>query len=102
MKSINQIFKNNKHLMDEPEVMELVEYCRDMESEIIEYKQTKKYSFEDKLTTLVREIYSNLREMERMEVEHERFGFDKPNHEEAIKGLTKYLIQFSMDNKFRL
>ena len=33
--------------MDEPEVMELVEYCRDMESEIIEYKQTKQYSFED-------------------------------------------------------
>ena len=50
MKSINQIFKNNKSLMYEPEVVELIEYCQELEGEIIENKQSEKFSFEDKLT----------------------------------------------------
>ena len=49
MKSINQIFTNNKQLMDEPEVQELIEYCRELEEETINSKFDKTYSFEDKL-----------------------------------------------------
>ena len=36
MKNINQIFKNNKHLMDHPEVQELIYYCVDLEGQVVE------------------------------------------------------------------
>ena len=102
MKSINQIFKNNKSLMDEPEVRELIEYSQELEGQVMENKQSEKFSFEDKLTYLVREIHQSLRDLEKQEEEHERWGYDKPNYNESIKNLGKYIRKFSIDNRFRL
>ena len=35
MKSINQIFKDNKSLMDEPEVQKLIDYCLELEENVV-------------------------------------------------------------------
>jgi len=56
MKNIKQIFKERKELLDESEVQELVDYCRNLESELIEYQQEKIFSKEDVFKEIVREI----------------------------------------------
>lgn len=102
MKSINQIFKNNPELMDILEVKELIEYCSELEGEIIENKQNKQFSFEDKLTELVRDIYIGVRDVDKQKEEHTRFNFEPPNYEACIENLKRYLLDFSRDNNFRL
>ena len=102
MKSINQIFKNNPELMDILEVKELIEYCSELEGEIIENKQNKQFSFEDKLTELVRDINNGIKDVEKQKEEHIRFNFEPPNYEFCIENLKKYLADFSRVNRFRL
>lgn len=102
MKSIPQIFQNNRDLMDEPEVQELIEYCRELEDEVVDKKQSEQFSFEDKLSFLVREIYSSVKDLERQQMEHERWNFDAPDYKQCVENLGKYLRDFSRDNKFRL
>jgi hypothetical protein len=102
MKSIKQIFKNNPDLMDISEVDELIEYCRELEGKVIENIQIKQFSFEDKLTELVRDIYNGIRDVEKEKEEHIRFNFEAPNYESCVENLKKYLSNFSRDNNFRL
>jgi len=47
MKNINQIFKNNKTLMDNPEVQELIDYCVELEGQVVEKKIDDTYSKEE-------------------------------------------------------
>ncbi len=54
MKNINQIFKNNRHLMDEPEVVELIEYCRELEGYAMEVEINRQYDKEDGARRLLR------------------------------------------------
>ena len=39
MKSINQIFKDNKSLMDEPEVQKLIDYCLELVESVVDNNQ---------------------------------------------------------------
>ena len=41
MKSIREIFKNNPSLLDEPEVEKLMDYCNELQDEIVEFKFQK-------------------------------------------------------------
>ena len=59
MKNINQIFKNNTHLMDEPEVIELIEYCQELEGEVLEKKIEDTYSKEEIYLQILKEIYDS-------------------------------------------
>jgi len=102
MKSIKQIFKDNPELMDISEVNELIEYCSDLEGIVIENRQNKQFSFEDKLTELVRDIYGGIRDVEKQKEESERFNFEAPDYETCVENLKKYLSDFSRDNNFRL
>ena len=54
MKNINQIFKNNTHLMDEPEIIELIEYCQELEGEEI-YDSCDKTLTDDQLSERFKE-----------------------------------------------
>ena len=38
MKSIREIFKTNPSLLDEPEVAHLLDYCNELQDEIVEFK----------------------------------------------------------------
>jgi len=104
MKSINQIFRTNPDLMNESEVKELIEYAQELEEEVIESNQSKQWSFEDKLTELTRDVFRGLKDIEKQENEHNRWGdeFPKPNYEESFKNLKQYFLNFAKDNNFRL
>jgi HPt (histidine-containing phosphotransfer) domain-containing protein len=103
MKSINQIFKKNPELLDNEEVSELVEYCRELETEIIENKQLSTFSFEDKLAELVRDLNISINQLLKDDADAIRFmETERVNYEEAILNLKKYITNFSIENKFRL
>ena len=40
MKSTREIFKTNPSLLDEPEVAQLLDYCEQLQDEIVKNKQT--------------------------------------------------------------
>lgn len=103
MKSINQIFKKNPELLNDEEVKELIEYCRELESEIFDNKYVKNFSFEDKLAQLVRELNSSIHELIKEDEEAIRFGeFSRVNYEDAIMNLKDYILKFSKNNNFIL
>ena len=56
MKNINQIFKNNKHLIEHPEVQELIDYCQELEGKFMEVEINKQYDKEDILINVIRDI----------------------------------------------
>lgn len=102
MKSINQIFNSNPDLKEYQEVQELMEYCRELEGQVMESTQAKQFSFEDKLTELVRDVFRSIKDVEKIQEESDRFGFDEPDYRECVGNLKKYIQDFSRDNKFRL
>lgn len=103
MKSIKQIFKDNEYLMEEESVKELIEYCQELENEVIETKQVNKFSFEDKLTELVKEIYHSINSV--LKEDENAIRFKETNRVDfkfRVELLKEYLINFSKDNKFNL
>lgn len=103
MKSINKIFEDRPHLMDHSEVKELIEYCKDLEGEVIDRDQIKQFSFEDKLASLVRDINNSVDQLIKDDEVALRFGeTDRPDYEESVKNLGKYIKDFARENKFRL
>jgi|688.fasta_scaffold2557729_1 hypothetical protein len=56
MKSIHSIFKKKSYLLNEPEVQELIDYCDDLQSQLIDIKQSEQFSKEDIFKEMIREI----------------------------------------------
>lgn len=103
MKSINQIFQNDKKLLSNPAVQELVEYCYELENDFISNKQSSAFTYEVKLAELTRDIYSSIVETLKDDDEAKRFGeLTRVDYEESLRNLKKYLKKFSIDNNFRL
>jgi len=59
MKSISQIFRNNRDLLDTPEVQELAEYTRELEGLVMGKNIEESYDKEDILLGIIRDIYSS-------------------------------------------
>jgi hypothetical protein len=103
MKNINQIFKNNKHLMDEPEVMELIEYCQELEGDVMDVEINKQYDKEEVLLNIVKEIYSSCRQIIKDEEESVRFGeTPRVDFEKSIINLKEYIEDINRVYKFGL
>lgn len=104
MKNINQIFKNNPDLMVEPEVLELIEYCRNLEGQVMDHTQQEIYNKEDKLSELVRDVYQSCRMLKVESDQHDRWpnDFPEPDYKQSISNLNQYIVKFSIDNNFRL
>ena len=101
MKSINQIFRDNTALLDEPEVQELVEYCKELEDEVIDLRQTDVSVMEDKLAEVVRDIYHSINKTIKEDEDAIRFKeTDSVDFNEAVLNLRKFLIKFATDNQF--
>ena len=58
MKDINKIFETNKDLITQPEVVVLIDYCRELEGEILEVNINKRYSKEIILLEFLKEVLS--------------------------------------------
>jgi len=105
MKSINQIFKNNKHLLEYEEVQNLIKYTEELEDEIVESNNSKIYSKEELLIELVTEIKSSIDSFLDDEKEYEKLKerypeFEKPDFREGMINLKKYLNEWSKNNRF--
>ncbi len=101
MKSVNQIFKNNTHLMDHPEVQELIEYCQELEGKFMEVEINKQYDKEDILINLIRDIYESCNVTMRDEEDSIRFGeTPRVDFKNTIGNLKKYID--SIDKLYKL
>ena len=102
MKSTREIFKNNPSLLEEPEVIELLEYCEDLEIEIIEFKFEKSNSKELAMIDMLQEVIKGCNDLEKEQLEHDRFGYEAPQYQEAILNLKKYILDRCREEKIWL
>lgn len=102
MKSIPQIFQDNREMMLLPEVKELIKYCEELEDKVVENSQTKKFDVEIPLSELVRDIYLSINNSIDEDDVAKRFNMTRIDYEDAFTHLKKYLEKFSRDYHFRL
>jgi hypothetical protein len=102
MKSINQIFRGNEHLMDLEPVEELIDYCRELEDEVVNNSQVVNQTII--LKQLISEINSSCKELLEENEKSERWGkdFEPVDFKESIENLREYIIKYCLDNKIRL
>ena len=100
MKNINQIFKNNKHLMDEPEVIELVEYTRELEEIVLQRKIEDSYDKEHMLKSMLSDILTSCRDMEDTNQLADRYPgmYEKSDDESLVKNLKTYILDMNYKN----
>ena len=102
MKSIREIFKNKEFLLEEPEVAKLLEYCEQLQDEIVEFKFEKDKNKELAMLDMLKEVIKGCDAIEKEQAEHERFGYDAPNYQETISNLKRYILGRCHDEKIYL
>ena len=102
MKNKLEIFKNAKELLEEPEVIELLEYCEKLEDELIEFKFEKNKNKELIMLDMIMEVVKGCNAIEKEQKEHERFGYEAPNYQETISNLKRYILEICRINKIYL
>ena len=84
--------------MDNPEVIKLIEYCEELEGQVLETKVNSKYNKEVILLEFLRELSSGCDSLIKTQEENKRFRFEDVNFEEAIHGLNMNIKTFIKDN----
>ncbi|WP_338646760.1 hypothetical protein V5J73_00160 [Flavobacterium sp. KS-LB2] len=102
MKSIREIFKNNPSLLDEPEIVQLLEYCEQLQDEIVEFKFQKINNKELAMLDMLKEVLKSCDAFGKEQAEHDRFGYDEPNYQETISNLKRYLLKRCQEEKIWL
>ena len=102
MRSPRELFKNNPSLLEEPEVIELLEYCEELESENVEFKFQKTNNKELVMLDMLQEVIKGCNDLEKEQLEHERFGYEAPNYQESILNLKRYILERCRDEKIYL
>ncbi|SFI42808.1 hypothetical protein [Halpernia frigidisoli] len=102
MKSPRELFNNNLSLLDEPEVMDLLEYCNELEEENIEFKFEKASNKELAMKDMLQEVIKGCNALEKEQIEHERFGYEEPQYQESILNLKKYILDRCREEKIYL
>jgi hypothetical protein len=102
MKSIRKIFKTNPSLLDEPEVAKLLEYCEQLQDEIVEFKFEKNNNNELVMLDMLKEVIKGCNAIEKEQAEHERFGYDAPDYPATISNLKRYILKRCQDEKIYL
>ena len=93
MRNIKQIFINNRYLLNEPEVEELIEYCRELEDEIVELKQNDSSLNETILKEMICEIKNGCDEI---------LDSKDIDYNQAIQNLRNYILTNIEQNNLRL
>ena len=104
MKSIHQIFSGNEHLMDLGPVEELIDYCQELEGQVMENVIDKQYDKELILLGMVRDIYDSCGGIEEQEMLHERYPNDFPevNYKDIVINLKRYIQKMVYENKLSI
>ena len=102
MKSTREIFKSNPSLLNEPEVVQLLEYCQELQDEIVEFQFQKTNNKELALLDMLKEVIKGCNAIEKEQMEHERFGYEAPRYQETISNLKSYILKRCQDEKIWL
>lgn len=102
MKSVREIFRNKEYLLEEPEVEKLIDYCEELQDEIIEFKFQKTNNKELAMLDMLKEVIKGCEALEKEQMEHERFGYDAPDYQETISNLKNYIYRRCQDEKIWL
>jgi hypothetical protein len=104
MKSINQIFKDNEHLMDLGPVEELIEYTQELEGQVFEKNIEDNYDKEHMLKSMLQDILISCRDMEDNNQLAERYPgmYEKSDAESLVKNLKTYILDMSYKNNLGL
>ncbi len=102
MKSVREIFKNKNYLLDEPEVEKLLDYCEQLQDEIIEFKFEKEKNKELIMLDMLREVIKGCNAIEKEQAEHERFGFEAPDYQKTITNLKNYILERCQEERIWL
>ncbi|WP_394773025.1 hypothetical protein [Flavobacterium sp.] len=102
MKSVREIFKSKEYLLDEPEVEKLIEYCEELQDEIVEFKFQKNDNKELAMLDMLKEVIKGCSAIEKEQMECERFGYEAPNYEAMISNLKNYIYSRCRDEKIWL
>jgi hypothetical protein len=90
--------------MDEPEVIELIEYCQELEGEVIEKKIDYTYNKDHMLKTMLSDILSSCREYEENKILKDRYPelHNELDANSLVKNLMDYIITMNNKNNLRL
>ena len=105
MKSINQIFRNNRELLDVPEVQELAEYTRELEGLVMDKKIEDNYDKEDILLGIIRDIFISCKDTLEQDELHQRFPSEvEPiaDYKESLVNLKRFISNMCREYKINL
>jgi len=90
--------------MDQPEVIELIEYCQELEGEVIEKKIDNTYNKDHMLKTMLSDILSSCREYEENKILKDRYPelYNELDANSLVKNLMDYIITMNNKNNLRL
>jgi len=90
--------------MDQPEVIELIEYCQELEGEVLEKKIDNTYNKEHMLKTMLSDILSSCREYEENKILKNRYPelYNELDANSLVKNLMDYIITMNNKNNLRL
>ena len=89
--------------MDQPEVIELIEYCQELEGEVLEKKIEDTYSKEEIYLQILKEIYDSCDKTLTDDQLSERFKeIPRVDFKEAVINLKKYMGAVSQMYGFML
>ena len=78
--------------MDEPEVIELIEYCQELEGKLMEVEINKQYDKEDILINVIRDIKESCEQTINDNKESIRFNeIPRVDFEKSVINLKKYI-----------
>ena len=84
--------QNNKHLMDHTEVQELIDYCVELEGQVVEKKIDDTYSKEEIYLQMLKEIYDSCDKTLTDDELSERFKeTPRVDFKQSIINLKKYM-----------
>ena len=99
MKQIRKIFSKKLFLLDEPEVEQLVDYCEELQDQLVEFKFEKDNNKQLIMLDMIKEILKASDEIEKQQKESIRFGLEAPDFEAGITNLRRYISVTCRDNK---
>ena len=90
--------------MDQPEVIESIEYCQELEGEVIEKKIDNTYNKDHMLKTMLSDILSSCREYEENKILKDRYPelYNELDANSLVKNLMDYIITMNNKNNLRL
>ena len=90
--------------MDQPEVIELIEYCQELEGEVLEKKIDNTYNKDHMLKTMLSDILSSCREYEENKILKDRYPelYNELDANSLVKNLMEYIITMNNKNNLRL